>query len=355
MSVSKELSALVEQVYCPSVRGEGVFSIERWLGTSDVRYFSLARHAMVAAFKILNIGVGDCVAVPEFICRDLLASLALVGAKPQYYPVDEKLGLACSPSKIVNVKAIIAVNYFGFPQDLAPFEEVSQLTGAIIIEDNAHGFLSRDHVGMPLGTRASLGVFSIRKTLPLVNGAALVVNNKKLSELLPEQRTPSLDYPLGAHVKHLFRKSVPTLGIQGCQLMTAATRLSRKLRTGYAIQPQSMDAEVAIHPSSEPNEWSLGQMLKLDDCLEVSRRRMIYTLLDEAIYKYGGSPVFVSLPDGTAPYVFPFRASHEALANIKLWLKDVGLECHLWPNLPDAILPNARSYYLNVWMVPFIW
>ena len=83
-------------------------------------------------------------------------------------------------------KALLAVNYFGFAQDLAPFREYCLRTGATLIEDNAHGFLSKDTSGVLLGTRADLGITSIRKTFRLVNGAALYFSGVEYSSLVAE-------------------------------------------------------------------------------------------------------------------------------------------------------------------------
>jgi len=355
MHFSKEISVLVEQVYCPSGRYNSVFPSDQWLGTSGVRYFSLARHALVSAFQLLNIGIGDRVAVPEFICRDLLASLATVGVSVQYYPVDEKLTFSGSPSEMVGVKAILAVNYFGFPQDLKPFEEISRTTGAIIIEDNAHGFLSCDEEGIPLGRRTPLSIFSLRKTMPIVNGAALVANDPVFAMRLPAHLEEDEAMPLGFRVKETFRRSVPVVGISGCYMMTIATRLARRMITGYAIQPPQSDAETVIPIPREPNRNSLVRITQLDENAEICRRRSLYSLMENEIILLGGAPIFVKLPIGTAPYVFPFRVSDELIFKIRGRLGQIGLECHRWPDLPDAILRMEKSHYSNVWMVPFLW
>ncbi len=94
-------------------------------------------------------------------------------------------------------KAVLAVNYFGFAQDLAPFREYCSRTGATLIEDNAHGFLSKDTSGVLLGTRADLGITSIRKTFRLVNGAALYFSGAEYSDSVSEQ----LEFQNGAASK----------------------------------------------------------------------------------------------------------------------------------------------------------
>ncbi len=105
------------------------------------------------------------------------------------------------------IKAVIAVNYFGFPQDLEIFSEYCHKFSVKLIEDNAHGYLSANVDGVLLGNRAPLGITSIRKTIRIPDGARLHVSDPQLSELLPHQLSFN-DKPLGCKIfssKHIFK------------------------------------------------------------------------------------------------------------------------------------------------------
>ena len=83
------------------------------------RTFSFARHALVEAFRLAGCK-GAEILLPEFICRDVLGAVNAAGATPRYYPVNEQL----QPVHLEGAKgakAVLAVNYFGIPQDLAIF------------------------------------------------------------------------------------------------------------------------------------------------------------------------------------------------------------------------------------------
>ena len=74
------------------------------------------------SFTRIHVQPGDNVLVPALICKDVVASIHTVGAHPIFYPVDKSLcpvDLASPP----RTTAVIAVNYFGFAQDLAIFHE----------------------------------------------------------------------------------------------------------------------------------------------------------------------------------------------------------------------------------------
>ena len=137
-----------------------------------LRYFSLGRFAMRDALLYTGIKSGDTVLLPEFICRDLLSAVAEVGAKSVFYQVDQTLKPVHLDSTL-RPKVIIAVNYFGFAQDLKVFREFADNTGAIVIEDNAHGFLSRDKNNNLLGQRTKFGITCFRKTIQVADGATL--------------------------------------------------------------------------------------------------------------------------------------------------------------------------------------
>ncbi|MFZ9707830.1 MAG: DegT/DnrJ/EryC1/StrS family aminotransferase, partial [Ilumatobacteraceae bacterium] len=132
-------------------------------------YYAYARHALVTALKLVRVQAGSSVLVPDFICRDVLASLHAVGANPVFYPIGDDLQMATTQS-LPSAQAIIVVNFFGFPADLRGARNFVSAHTAII-EDNAHGWLSVDRDGTPLGSRADAGITSVRKTIRLPDGA----------------------------------------------------------------------------------------------------------------------------------------------------------------------------------------
>lgn len=347
-------SSLIKQVYLPPTSTVN-FSLEQWLGTDLVRYYSLGRYALVEALRISGVGRGDCIALPEFICRDVLVAIKAIGASVYYYPVDEMLRLVDSTQKLKEAKVIIIVNYFGFPQELSVFETLAKESGAVLIEDNAHGFLGRDIHGVPLGTRCTLGLISMRKSLASVNGAALILNDVSLAHLLPLQlNSNDSSLPLVFRVKQMLRRLVPLMGIQPCRAITWFIRMLRKIRTGDAINIAE-DSDTLIPAKREPHGQFFQQLRNVSVDAEIIRRRKLYKVVEKEISSIGGVSIFSELPQGVSPYVFPFRMKDEMINLVRQRLKSRGLECHRWPDLPDEVLSLEKLHYSNVWMVPFIW
>ncbi len=321
---------------------------------SKYRHFSLGRHAFVAALKLLDIGYGDIVLVPEFICRDLLAATHSVHAEVLFYAVDEHLTPVSLPFD-PKVKAVLSVNYFGFPHSLEVFRSYCDQSGAALIEDNAHGFLSRDERGLPLGSRGDLGLLSLHKTFPSADGAVLICNLSKLSERLPPA-LPCIQtfMPLGFVVKSLLRRIQNSTGLNVRTGAERLTRLFRKLRTGQALPTSSPQSELEIPGVPAIHCKSLMQIRRIDMSSEALRRRRLYTEFHDQLKGLGVRPVFTHLPDGVVPYGYAFRANRtQGLAAAKIAQKS-GFDCGTWPDLPAAVIGTAPVHYRDVWWVNFL-
>lgn len=292
--------------------------------------------------------------VPEFICRDLLAPIHAVGAEPVFYVVDRQLQPITLPY-VLGVRAVLAVNYFGFPQDLKPFRVYCDRNDAALIEDNAHGFLSQDERGAVLGTRGDLGLFSMRKTFTLPDGAALRVIKTEWQSRLEQQlpcRNESL--PLIYRVKHgLGRVQRQT----GLQILTSGQDLARGIRrwrTGFDVAPPSAESEYEMPPTVAPHCRTLAALSRLDTLGEIARRRELYREFHEALASLEIRPVFAELPVGTAPYGYPFYADKTVAKLVVKIAHKRGLDCINWPDLPSAVVPDAPSHYRSLWLVNFL-
>lgn len=321
---------------------------------SATRYFSLGRHALTAGLKALAIGKGHFVLMPEYICRDLIASVHSVQAKPIFYPVDRTLAPKSLPAE-ANVKAVLAVNFFGFPQVLDPFRAYSAKHDVALIEDNAHGFLSRDEGGRLLGSRGDFGIFSLRKTFAFPDGAALLLNRKDWIDRLPAP-LPCRDdlLPVGFIVKRALRRIQNATGIRVRSLGEQMTRYFRRVQTGHAVPVSLPESELEIPGNPAIHCESLRMLEKIDIANEVERRRMVYRVFHRELRHLNIEPIFGDLQPGVAPYGYPFRTNESGAAAVSSIAQMKGLECSRWPDLPSEVAPDAPDYYRNVWWVNFL-
>jgi hypothetical protein len=320
-----------------------------------VRYYSLARYALLDALRLLGVGHGHRVLLPSFLCRDVLAPITMLGATPCWYEVEPGLTPAPPPDTWPGAAAVLAINYFGFAQDMAPFIAYSHRTGANIIEDNAHGYLSRDAQGCWLGSRAPLGLFSLRKTIRIPDGAALLVNEAALVKGVPEQLRFDGN---GLYQTQILKTRICHIPLIGAGLLRTATALARAIRkgkTGSAIPLADPLSESQI--PATPNPWAglLKAVAGRDGESEVARRREAYTHCAREGARRGVVPVFAALPDYCAPYGYPFRSDPTGRAAMQRVADRMGFDLVTWPDLPGAVENTAPAYYHNVHLINFLW
>lgn len=330
-----------------------VLEIELVPNMSETRYFSLARHALAEALRTANIRTGDVVALPEYICRDLLSAIHHVGATAAYYPLDEALQPISFPQN-PKIKAIIAVNYFGFAQSLAPFYEYCKTNNAVVIEDNAHGFLSQSNDKTLLGTRGQFGITSIRKTLRISDGATLTINDSNFVRLLE----PQLLYQQGESLRALFIRFLAKLdrkfNFPIYRLGRTIARLLRKIRTGDTLPKSDFSCETEDLSISAPRASSIKIIENTSGDREKIRRINAYKQVELALSGLQLRPVFSVLGPGTVPYGYPFFSDDYTARKATKAVKRFGFEIIKWPDLPSAVIENAPIHYKNILLVNFL-
>lgn len=107
--------------------------------------------ALTIALKVLGVGAGDAVFVPDFTFFASAEVISLEGAHPVFVDVEEESFNICAADLEAKVqqtiaqgqytpKAVIAVDLFGLPANYPAVREVADRYGLRIIEDGAQGF-----------------------------------------------------------------------------------------------------------------------------------------------------------------------------------------------------------------------
>lgn len=337
--------------------GEGV---ERFLPPERTTLCGYGRQALAIALCRVGIAAGDLVLLPGFICRDLLGAVRSVGADVRFYDVDEQFQIVVESlhqAGCSRVRAVVAVNYFGFPQ---PLDEVSawcSARGAVLIEDNAHGFLSADG-DVPLGRRADFGIFSLRKTLAIPNGAALVDNRSDAVPTngdAPRFDGSSLRTEMAWGAKRAIKRAMALGGLSAVRPLIGSIRRFRRLTTGSDIDTTPPYAEDVI-PQQALAAKTPGLLRRVAVKEESARRRSLYrqcqTMLERSAEV---RPLFSELPGEVVPQGFPFIYLGGASRDFAddWWRR--GIPMVHWPDLPRAVAPEAPPHYHRVMLVPFLW
>lgn len=353
MRLSALDTALIATIYDPP-RARRPWILKDVLPEGATRYYSLARWALVDALRACGVAFGDRVLLPAMICKEVLASISVLGATPAFYPVSRQLRASFTAGAMSPAKAIVAVNYFGFPQELEVFRQYCARTGAALIEDNAHGLLSRDGNGQLLGSRGDAGLFSFRKTIAVPDGGALVLNGQR--DMPSSVDAPAVNANGGGYrLKQAFRRVSRGLGPARTLKTIGAVRQMRQSFTGEAVPRSAADAETRIPLAPNPRALISSRLRVADPELESQRRRALYDLAGQIVETMGASPVFPQLPQNVAPYGFPVFASTARAPGIVADLARHGLPLTQWPDLPASVAPSAAVHYRELFVVPFLW
>lgn len=334
------------------------FSLEKKIlslynNSENIRFFSLGRHAIKAAIISIGIKKGDVVLLPSFICKEVLASLYECGAQPMVYDLNKDLQPISLPINN-KIKAILAVNYFGFPQNLAIFKQYCAENNVALIEDNAHSFLSADSSGQILGTRGDFGITSYRKILPIREGASLLLNSNKYC-IEGEQLSPNLTSISSIQkIRSLIQWVERRARIRLTPIGKALIRKIRKVSSGYEIKPSSDEIELATPQPENPPSYLRRCIQHTDAGFEITRRRSLYIKFHTQLSSTGIEPVFNALNEGICPYGYPFYADDEVAAEIVKIARGEGYDCFKWPELPSTVPVPSQPHYHQLWVINFL-
>ena len=166
-------------------------------------------NALFMSLMALGVGRGDEVLVPSLTFAATVNCVKYVGAKPVFVDVVSETDLHFNPNdaarKITSrTKAMIPMQYAGFPCDMDAIMSLAKKHGLYVVEDACHGPLS-EYKGRKLGTIGDIGCFSFfsNKNISTGEGGMCVTDNpeidKKLRLLRSHGMTTSSYQRAGGH------------------------------------------------------------------------------------------------------------------------------------------------------------
>lgn len=298
--------------------------------------FAYARTALTHGLRLLGLGSGDRMLIPEMVCDVVLAPLADAGIEPVYYPVTRTLAPdwnVIEAMDLSGVRALLMVHYFGQPQDIDRFRRFCDRRALRLVEDNAHGH-GAIHDGRPLGTWGDIGISSPRKSFGVPSGGYLYLR----SPAPPGARVPDPTpvQPISA-ARSIVRSAARLV------LRPIWARLRPRVRPPYEVQGAFAEGKVP--------DWSMDsatdRYLARQDLARIRQsRQALYRVWEAWCVPRGLQPVFPSLAEGACPLVFPaWTGDHQASIAWFDWGFRHGIDVHSWPNLPvELAIPDSRAY-----------
>lgn len=316
----------------------------------DAAFFPRGRLALLHGMIRLGLEPGDAIIVPAYYCESALQAIVAYGFEPVFVDVGddlqipfEKLKAALASSK---AEAVLLMHFFGFSPALR--EETvlfCRVAGIKIIEDYCHSFLSYLDSGSRT-TGADACIFSVRKTLPVADGGALLPGGVRGDAVPPQPGS----LPFTGDIPFLSMRMIESVLIR----LGWPNLYGQWVGNARAVfaRPYKGCGKVAVDDHSETEatlpSWSLMHLLCNEPYLRhVAQRRLDnYRKLAQALAFLNVEMAVHAINEGDIPQVLPVLDSSGTLAD---FLRGKGIGVYRWPGeeLPAEvrsgkdIFPNA--------------
>ena len=308
-------------------------------GVSFHTYHASGRAALFEGLKPLECSQNDNVLIPSYICDTATIPFRKMGIQIRFYDILPSLepDIIDVCRKIdENTKAVMIVNYFGFPQSLTSVKGICQKHGLYLIEDNSHAILSKNNSRL-LGTFGDIGFTSIYKELPTPNGGILFINNEKL---VPQAHN-SFRVPGYSLISDGFFLLSSTLRFLEAKYGLPMWILRKIYRRMYPSDENIGDKSIALNANISRITHEV--MEKVDPADIIRRRRSNYEFwLNNLPSGKKIKILFEKLPIGVCPWVFPLVVDDTEYVNK---IRTQGIDCDPWPPLPPEV--QGKNDYAN--------
>jgi hypothetical protein len=290
-----------------------------------IYWFGYARTAAEFGISMLGLKPGDEVLVPYYICCIVLPLFYRRNIQIQFYSLNNLFQPDLPRMKSLissKTKALLVVNYFGFLPDFSIIQDFCNRNNLYLFEDNAGGFGSEQN-GILAGSFGDISITSIRKTLPIMNGAYLAVNNSNILRKTPND--PQL-------LKE--KRFVHNLTKSLYQRLTQWSPLFYKSHE-YVDPEYNLSVDMLKYCDYSPyrlSSLSLFLLKRLNLNKIINHRRKKYNTWRKWLSQFSDvSPVFPHLPQGINPQCFPIYTDRR-----NDWLKwgaEYNIDVHYWPDM----------------------
>ncbi len=213
--------------------------------------FKFETSATNLIFNVINSTKIKSIAIPSFLCEEILVSVNLCDININYYELDDNLSPLLKEQHKKS-DCLFICDYFGYPIKITEdiklfFSEKNKIT----IFDRSHSLLAGiediDHSFLNIKNKIFL-IYSLRKFIPTINGA-LIISNTDVNKITYKQVFNS---------KSNFLKSLTTIFLKsnfannkyGRDILTRRQIdriLSKKnFLNGYKITTPSLNREVTL-------------------------------------------------------------------------------------------------------------
>ncbi|WP_431839502.1 DegT/DnrJ/EryC1/StrS family aminotransferase [Gordonia hongkongensis] len=273
-----------------------------YLGASERTVVSTnsCTEALHLAARLIGLGPSDEVICPSFTYVAGHQALTRTGAEVVFCDVEPRY-LNIDPQRVRELitprtKAILVVDYLGFPCDLDELMAIAREHGLRVIEDAAHAFGSV-RAGRRVGSHGDITCFSFGpvKMITTLEGGAIVTSDPADLQVLRELRHLGIDSDTDARYRNQRNWDFDVV------------------RQGYRC-----------HLGSVPAAIGLSQLARVDEF--IANRQSYCRFYDSAFADIPGLELFDTDWADIAPYIYVIRTGGRAeRAQLVEHLKSAGV------------------------------
>jgi dTDP-4-amino-4,6-dideoxygalactose transaminase len=322
-------------------------ALQTWLGDSYLLpYFG--RDAIRLSILALRLRRGDRVLLPAYLDDAVIEPFIKEGVGIDFYRVTERLHADLEDLERAldrrTVKAVLIIHHEGVPQPMKQLVNMCANKGTPLIEDCAHVFpvyTKRDSVS------GDIVLFSLRKFLPVPDGAILMINDKtifgraqELIERLPNYNSRATLKSSLLTTNLLLRRVLSKFPCVPTKLLTdISSRLCMKFPSGRRILRMTALSQAIL------------KVLNLRECAEIRIRN--YQFYEEACLF---PSLLGKLPPECVPLTYPICVEESIRNRLLTHLHQnnvmAALHYHLPPSISSSRYPLSHQISRSVLNLP---
>ncbi len=327
--------------------------IDGWSRTYPTVLLSSGRTAYLNVWlNLLHAGRGlDTALLPSYLCYSILMPFCRMRVRMEYYRVDAGLAvdwedLERKAGKLGARAAAVIVNYFGFPESGDAVRAINRIRqrGARVVYDATHSLLN----DCPWPAGADVCVVSLRKALPVVDGAAAV--------WLDGARPAPALCAAGERIDSCFSSRAMAMMMKASHVADGWGNRRDYLNL-YDQAEVALDREFGVNSGMSGVSRSIIKRLGVDRIRRA--RRENYAELVRALHELdadraGLQLLFPELPDGIVPLGCPVVTDERDALRERLAARGI-LAQILWqspPEVPQEEFPESRALSERILVLP---
>ncbi len=332
-----------------------------------IYYLPSGRAAIAAALEVLGIKEGDEVLFPAYHCPSMVEPVIWMHGVENYFCINSDMSpdLTDIEQKISsNTRAIVAVHYFGFQQDMSRLRELCDTHSLYLIEDCAHCYFTP-------GTKNSIGSFgdlviaSPRKIFSSIDGGLLISGRQQITAI--KNHYPGISYNLKMAL-NIIETAVKHDRMRALHALLSFKNFLKKNFLSNKNVAHKKKLDPIIHSKHIEDSYQdprfgktskTGKMSRVSQIvLALSSKSKAFSLRRDIFYRYAeafenlnhGKPLYNELEDCIVPYVFPLLIDDPDIQHYAL--KQAGVPIFRWDILNTEICPVSNRYQYSLLQLP---